>query len=264
MLKAIFVIAGHGKGPSGAPDMGAQGNGTNERTEVLQVARETVARLKMDPDITAEIILIDQDLSVTEKVTLVQNTWMKAEGWKADETCLVDIHLNATGNPAARGAETWYGKNDSPDFAKIVLEEVVQATGFPKRSVLSSDSNRLGRLGILDDTTPQACLVELGFVTNELDAAVLKDAKLDDVFAIGLHRAIRRQCGLPADVSLPTSGYMDVPDGAWFSADVKRLTELGVFVPADDRLFHPDAPVNRAQAAVMLGRLFDSLSVKKP
>lgn len=259
MLKAIFVIAGHGKGPTGAPDVGATGNGTNERTEVLQVARETVSRLRMDPDITADVFIIDADMSVSEKAAYVQQE-MKGNKWGPDDACLIDIHLNSSGSKAARGVETWYGKNDKREFADIVLEEMVAVTGFPKRAVLSSDKNRLGRLGILDDTTPQACLVELGFVTNEFDAAILKDSKLDDVFAIGLHRAIRRQCGLPADVSVPTSGWKDVPDGAWFSADVKRLTDMGVFIPDDDRLFHPDAPVNRAQMAVILGRFFDHIS----
>jgi hypothetical protein len=272
MLKGIFVIAGHGKSGGTAaknysdavPDSGATGNGTTERAEVLQIARETVALLKRDPDLKgAKIFLIDQDMTVQEKVQEVKIA-MNYHRFTKDETCLIDIHLNSAGVESARGCETWHGKNDSKDFAVIVLEEVVKATGFPVRSVKSSDQNRHGRLGILDDTDPQACLLECGFITNELDSAFIKDNKLDDLFAIGIHRAVRRQAGFPADVSLPASGFLDVPDGAWFAPAVKDLREIGVFEEAEDGMFHPEAPVNRAQMATVMHRILLYLqSLKK-
>jgi hypothetical protein len=189
---------------------------------------------------------------------------MRRRSWKSEDAVLVDIHLNSAVDTSARGIEAWFGKNDTQEFADMCSQEVIASTGFPARPTKSSDKNRNGRLGILDDTTPQACLIECGFLSNEFDAAAIRDSHIDDLFAIGLHHAIRRAAGFPADVSLPASGYRDVPDGAWYAESVKRLRENGIVIPDDNRLFHPDAPMNRAEAAVMFDRLRNDILSRLP
>lgn len=264
MLKAIFIDAGHGLGPTGAIDNGASGNGTTERNEVVEIANETIARLKADPTFSGVQIIpvgVDVRLSVTGKVNEV-NRICREKGWQTNDALLIAIHINSAGSTAARGLEAWYSSSrGGEDFAKSVIEQVSQATGLPLRAkvTLPSNANRHGRLGIVDDTIPRACLIECGFITNEFDVAVLKSMQLDDRFAEGIHRGIRTYLSLP-----PTSGpvappafFTDVPPLAWYAGDVKKCFDEGLFKISADGKFNPDRPVTRAElAAVMARHLF--------
>jgi len=168
--KAIFICAGHGIGPSGAPDSGASGNGTTERKEVVEIARETVQRLKVDSDFDGVEVIgvgIDTPMSLVDKEKQV-NAYMKQKGYTFADAVLIDVHMNSAA-PSARGIEAWYGMNgDSKDFANAIAQFVSGATSIPLRPnyIQPSNANRLGRLGILDDTLPRACLIECGFVTR--------------------------------------------------------------------------------------------------
>lgn len=254
--KAIFVCAGHGIGPNGGPDSGATGNGTTERKEVIEIARETVHRLKIDSTFDGVAIIgigIETPLSVVEKIKTVGD-YMITNKLSFSDTILIDVHLNSA-SATARGIEVWYGMNgDSEDFAKTIAEYVSGATSIPLRTnpVMPSNKNRLGGLGILDNTLPRACLVECGFVTNELDAAVIKNEKLDDAFSEGIVRGIRAFFGLPLDFD--SKGFRDVRETDYFSKPALWAKELGIVDGGNDGMLRPNDPATRAEVLTMLYR----------
>lgn len=53
--------------------------------------------------------------------------------------------------------------------------------------------------------------------------------------------------------------FDDVPDDAWFAKEIERAAELGLIKGTGENVFEPDAPITRAQAAVMMMRLYDKI-----
>lgn len=63
---------------------------------------------------------------------------------------------------------------------------------------------------------------------------------------------------LPDYASL-VHGFSDVPAVAWYAKDVNRAAELGIVEGVGGGLFDPERPITRAEATVMLMRLYDEL-----
>ncbi len=264
MIKAIFIDAGHGLGPTGGIDNGAVGSGTTERAEVVEMARELITVLGQDPSFSSVRIIpigVESRMMLKDKIAEV-NAICRQENWSERDALLIAMHLNAAGSPQARGLEAWYskGKPAARILAQALIENIARTTGLPLRptTILTSDANRLGRLGILDDTVATGCLVECGFVTNEFDARLLKDAALDDRFAQGLHQGLRHFLSLPIQPSapgtLPPAFFSDVPEIAWYHGDVRLCLEEGIFQMSADGRFHPERTVSRAELATVIAR----------
>lgn len=254
--KVIFICAGHGIGPNGLPDSGASGNGTTERKEVVEIARETVQRLKLDSDFDGVAIIgigIETAMSLVDKEKEV-NAYMKTKNLNFADAILIDVHLNSA-SATARGIEAWHGMNgDSKDFANTIAQYVSGATSIPLRPnpVQPSNANRLGRLGILDDTLPRACLIECGFVTNELDSTLIKNEKLDDSFSVGIERGIRAFLGMSLDFD--SKGFRDVRETDFFSKPALWAKELGIVDAGNDGMLRPNDPATRGELLTILYR----------
>ncbi len=260
MLRAIFIDAGHGLGPTGGIDNGASGNGTTERKEVVEMARQLITLLQSDASFQSIQII---DIGVNDRMMLRDhiseiNRVCAEKNWKRDEAFVLSLHCNASTDPSARGIEAWYtkGEANSAQLTSCLLEQVSQTTGLPIRASKTSNTNRLGRLGILDDTISFGCLFEAGFVTNALDSALLKSSSDDQKFAKGLHRGIRQFLSLPIVSSPipPANELTDVAGLAWYSEAVKLCIDEGLFDRPTDGKFHPDRPVTRAELAGILAR----------
>lgn len=263
VLKGIFVNAGHGLGPTGAIDNGASGFGTTERKEVVEVAQELCTLLMSDADLQSVEILkigVDDRMMLKDMIREV-NDICRLRGWQQTDAVLVSIHANSAGSPEARGIEAWYSSQNKPgevNLAKALTEHVSNMTGFPLRPkpTIISAENRYGRLGILDDTLPVASLIEIGFLSNEFDARILKDSALDDAFAQGIYHALRSWMALPAVIGFapPPDFYTDVPPLAWYADAVHACLDAGLFVMSSDGKFHPERPATRAELAAVLAR----------
>lgn len=96
----------------------------------------------------------------------------------------LSVHNNSSVSPKANGTEVCYTPNSSGaygvtsmEFAKIILDPLVKATGLTNRG-LSSRPN----LAVLKYTKMPAVLIECGFITNAADLEVLtQKAKLNDI-----------------------------------------------------------------------------------
>ena len=249
-MKGLLLDAGHGLGPSGAEDNGVSGGGTTEREQVIAIAQQLLPLLQWLP-------LKVVPIGVTERLSVVQKTQKindacHANGWGASDALLVSLHMNQ-GPAGARGLEAWYGTGKEPGqvFGDTLIRSVAAETGLPLRAVVTNPSNtdRLGRLGILDDTIPTSCLLELGFISNKFDlTTVLRHTSV----VLGIYKGLLRFLDLPIP---PMDAYLDVPEGTWFTDAVKQCLDEGIFQMPDDRLFHPDRAATRAELAVMFARL---------
>ncbi|MBM7633021.1 SH3 domain-containing protein [Geomicrobium sediminis] len=154
--RLIVVDAGHG-----AHDSGAQGNGLVEKTVNLEVSRELAQRLEGSG---AEVIMTrtnDTFLSLSERANIAN---------RANADLFISVHANAF-NSSARGAETFYHTSANPDsvrLANVMQDRLVSDTGMSYRRVAPAN------FAVLRQTTMPATLVELGFLTNSGDAAIMR------------------------------------------------------------------------------------------
>jgi N-acetylmuramoyl-L-alanine amidase len=88
-------------------------------------------------------------------------------------THLLSIHCNAF-NGVATGVEVFYRDATDIVFATHVLEALVSATGLPNRGLKKDSESQHSRLAVLD-FAPPACLMEIGFIDNPRDRAIIRD-----------------------------------------------------------------------------------------
>lgn len=265
MVRAIFIDAGHGLGPSGAADPGAQGI-VGERTEVVEVARELVTRLRLQPALQDDYLIfgvgIETPMTLAQQVAEI-NTVCSLHDLTMDNSVLVSIHANKADGKAS-GIETWYegGNPASSRLAAIVNFWTLDAVNAKQpadakvknRGTHSDLDNRLGRLAIVRDVVPTACLVEIGFVDNPVDAGIMKDPAKDDAYALGLTKGI---CEFLQEhyFDLANAGpFPDVSKDRWSATAIEELKNRGIMKGRDDGLFHPSDPLTREEFAAALVR----------
>jgi N-acetylmuramoyl-L-alanine amidase len=200
-LGTVVIDAGHGGKDSGALGI----SGMKEKDVVLDVAR----RVKKAFEASGVQVLMTRDSDVF--VTLADRTAMAS---RPDVDLFVSIHANANRARGANGIEVYYMgtfsredrtedqrmrnekklgalfnmRGDSPDIKMIVMDMLYEfkrafssglseaiMRGFQREMPRRNRGSKPGRFFVLRNTLIPAVLVEVGFVTNPKEAALLKD-----------------------------------------------------------------------------------------
>lgn len=184
--RKLILIAGHNrKGWSAYPhlrDPGAIKRGLvskeldNEHWLMERVATGAYEELIHKYN---NIHLLDFSYNLRGKIN-----WINENCTKYD--CVVEIHANACFNNEVSGSEVFYVHNGirSLSYAKKISKIVSENMGVQNRGHKSSLYTRHGRLGIIDDTVTYDFLVELGFLTNNLDYERMKKNGVRSVTAV--------------------------------------------------------------------------------
>jgi N-acetylmuramoyl-L-alanine amidase len=219
-IAAIIVDPGHG-----GKDTGAIGNHVIngktlkilEKDITLKVSKDLFERLTRGfPD--KQILLTrDGDVypSLSDRVDLANSVSLKEN----EAVIFISVHANASLNKSVRGYEVWYLK---PDYQRTVidpakyegakelipiLDDMLQEEFLTESSLIADAllkqfqktlGNALPSRGlkaeewfVVRNTRMPAVLVELGFITNEADAALLSDETHLKKFAEALYNGIR-------------------------------------------------------------------------
>ena len=183
----IYVDQGHN--PVN-PNAGAEGNGLREQDLVYTIGQELAALLRANPDFEVRLSRPTRDtLLGTTNATSLAARVNEANRWGADY--FVSLHTNAASSSSASGAEAYVYARGTPafGFAEDILDNLTEITGLRNRGV----QPRPG-LYVLKKTRMPATLVELGFITNPRDAALMRDEP--GLFAEGIYRGIKEYTGL--------------------------------------------------------------------
>jgi N-acetylmuramoyl-L-alanine amidase len=176
----VFINPGHAL--HGIPDPGAVGpTGLRESDVVMDVGLLLAERLKQE-GIDTFLLQLDNLGDVCDC----------SNSWQPD--CFVSIHCNAFVNPAAKGMEifTSYGHTRADSLADAIMRELEGE--FPALNVrgdwTDGDIDKEGGLYVLNRTDAPAVLVELAFISNEHEEALLRTPEAQRRYAAALARGI--------------------------------------------------------------------------
>ncbi len=181
MATKIYIDAGHN--PQN-PNAGAEGNGLREQDITYEVATLLGELLERDPDFEVRLSRPASDVQLgssnAESLRL-----RVADANRFGAELFLSIHTNASDNSAASGTEALVYASGGTAYriASEITEEISEATGLRNRGV----KLRPG-LYVLRRTSMPAVLVELGFITNPRDAALMNDRP--DLFARAIYEAL--------------------------------------------------------------------------
>lgn len=184
----IYIDQGHNPRDF---NTGAEGNGLYEQDITYDIGVRLYRLLSANPEFTPRLSRPTLDTvrgysnasSLTERVR-------EANEWGAD--VFISLHTNAALNENATGSEALIYSNSSEvayGLAEDILEEMTLTTGLRSRGVIERPG-----LYVLRRTNMPAVLVEMGFITNPGDAALM--AYSPDLFSQGIYRGILKYYGL--------------------------------------------------------------------
>ncbi len=186
---AIKIYIDQGHNPLN-PNAGAEGNGLREQDIVFQIGIELAELLRANGNFEVRLSRPTAETQIgTSNSTSLRLRVEDANTWGADY--FISLHTNASSIPAATGSEAFAFSEPSAAFSlgEDILYWLNRTTGLRNRGM----KTRSG-LYVLRRTAMPAVLVELGFITNSQDAALMNNRP--DLFAEGIYRGILEYTGL--------------------------------------------------------------------
>jgi N-acetylmuramoyl-L-alanine amidase len=186
---AIKVYIDQGHNPVN-PNAGAEGNGLREQNLVYEIGRELASLLRANGNFE---VRLSRPTSQTQLGNSTSSSLRirvnEANSWGADY--FISLHTNASTSPAANGSEAlvYSSPSRSASLAEDILEGLTEATGLRNRGV----KVRSG-LYVLRKTQMPAVLVELAFISNPEEAALMRDRP--ELFARGIYDGIVEYTGV--------------------------------------------------------------------
>lgn len=252
--KVIVIDPGHG-----GPDTGTLAGGIPEKQVNLAIALALKPMLEAAGARTVYTRVSDRAVTSGEYSQRADLQARVDIANRSGADLFVSIHADAHADPAIAGLTVYYGTEDgyiydlpaprsadlirlSRQLASRLLTELTAATGSPDRGV------RQRPFYVLGATRMPAVLVEVGYMTNESDAARLRDPVYQQRVAQGLRNGIVsyfrtvEDARYVADVTVPDDARM--PPGATFTKTWRIQNTGGVPWTGQHRLvFAGGAPM---------------------
>ncbi len=177
----IYIDQGHN--PVN-PNAGAEGNGLREQDLVYEIGQELATRLHANGNFEVRLSRPNENTVLgSSNATSLAARVNEANAWGADY--FISLHTNAASSPSASGVEAYAYSRGTRAFAlgEDILDELSDITGLRDRGMKARPG-----LYVLRRTNMPAVLIELGFITNPGDAALMRDNP--GLFAEGIYRGI--------------------------------------------------------------------------
>jgi hypothetical protein len=176
-MARIFISAGHGGNEGGRVDPGAVAGGTTEAEQMIKLRDQIVPELSSR---RYEVLSVPDSLSLRGTLD-----WINARQRRGD--IALEIHADAFSNPSVRGASCFHiaGNNERKQHAELILKALIRRLpSLPNRGAKPDTAAAVGRLAFCRDLICPSLLLEVGFLTNPEDRALMIERRRD--MAIGI------------------------------------------------------------------------------
>lgn len=162
----ILLDSGHG-----GKDSGAVANDMQEKDIALEVILKLAPMLRSLQHQHNVLLTRDRDIYISPVDRLKMIVAYEPDAF-------ISIHCNSSINPEAHGVETIYRDDYDFPLAQAIHKSMIANTEMRDRGI-KQDIKDLGRrLAVLGDLKTPACLVEIGFISNEEDLEKIQDTDL--------------------------------------------------------------------------------------
>lgn len=157
-MQKVFLDAGHG-----GRDSGAVGQGLLEKEIVLSVTLKIGKILKSQGVEVIYSRINDKFISLKKRAELAN---------KENVDIFISIHTNSFINKNASGVETYSFSNSKKGkiLSKTIYNSIINSRAFTQMR-----GTKTANFSVLRNTKMPATLLELGFITNQKDAYILKN-----------------------------------------------------------------------------------------
>ena len=190
MTEKIRIYIDQGHNPTGSHNSGAVGNGLYEQDLTYIIGQLVAEQLRNDPRFEVCVSRPTEDVALgTDNTSSLEARVHGAREFNAD--FFISLHTNAAESDSASGIEVLvaYEGGISYAFGTTLLESLVISTGLMDRGIKLRPE-----LHVLKNATMPAVLLEMGFISNEEDAALLQNSP--ELFAEGIYAGILDYFGL--------------------------------------------------------------------
>lgn len=187
--KKIKIYIDQGHNPSSFHNSGAQGNGLHEEDLTYKIGIALFELLRADRRFEVAVSRpTPQTVLGSDNTSSLAARVEGAESFGADY--FISLHANAYSSADVKGAEAWVAgsEGESYGFAAAVLGGLVEETGQRNRSVKTNSE-----LYVLKNATMPAVLLEMGFITNPDEAAMMDSSP--ELIAGGIYNGIVNYLG---------------------------------------------------------------------
>mgnify|MGYP005832784161 CR=1 FL=1 len=238
----VVLDPGHG-----GQDAGAVGpSGLQEKVVALAVARRAAEYLA--GSVAVRLSREDDVALGTDDNSELGNRAKVANDWGAD--CFVSIHCNSFGSSGARGTETYYhpASEKGRKLAGALQKCLVDALQLADRGVKQAN------FAVLRLTECPAALVEIAFISNPQEEAMLADPEFQARAARAVAEGVAGYLGVQLQQPLPPSGPEE-----WKKKIVEDAKKAGLISQDHD----PDEPAPKWFVLATELRLLEKITAKK-
>lgn len=186
---AIRIYIDQGHNPVN-PNAGAEANGLREQNLVYTIGQELAALLRENGNFEVRLSRPTPETQLGNSTNSSLRTRVQdANSWGADY--FISLHTNASTSPSAGGTEAlvFSRPSSAASLAADILRNLNETTGLRNRGVVVRSG-----LYVLRKTAMPAVLVELGFISNPEEAALMRDRP--ELFARGVYDGILDYTGV--------------------------------------------------------------------
>ncbi len=186
---AIRIYIDQGHNPVN-PNAGAEGNGLREQNITYRIGVELAELLEADPDFEVRLSRPTAQTQLGNSLnSSLRARVQDANSWGADY--FISLHTNASEIASATGTEAFVYARQGRAYglAQDIVQSVTDVTGLPDRGTFVRSG-----LYVLRKTAMPAVLLEMGFITNPGDAALMNENP--GLFAQGIYQGIKNYTGV--------------------------------------------------------------------